>query len=154
MIRGGFWGGAWGLSWGGAWGEAWQLLNQPYQELSLKGQVFVRSYLTSIHSVEVAEQIVSVAALNNISVIDAEVVVTAKHYAASVESVRLSRKSKITPETTSTPSRQPSNSIAVKSAVPGVISVIREAFVMTATEQRSMDAIHNEQRAYLVKHSN
>ena len=77
MIRGAFWGGAWGLSWGGAWGEAWLLLNQPYQELSLKGQVFVRSYLTSIHSVEVAEQIVSVAAVNNISVIDAEVVVTA-----------------------------------------------------------------------------
>ena len=76
MIRSGFWGGAWGLSWGGAWGEAWLLLNQPYQELSLKGQVFVRSYLTSIHSVEVAEQIVSVAAVNNISVIDAEVVVT------------------------------------------------------------------------------
>ena len=76
MIRGGFWGGTWGLSWGGAWGEAWLLLNRPYQELSLKGQVFVRSYLTSIHSIEVAEQIVSVAALNNISVIDAEVVVT------------------------------------------------------------------------------
>lgn len=78
MIRGGYWGGSWGLSWGGTWGEAWLLLNQPYQELSLKGQVFVRSYLTSIHSVEVAEQIVSVAALNNISVIDAESVVTKK----------------------------------------------------------------------------
>jgi len=75
MIRGGYWGGAWGLSWAGTWGEAWLLLNQPYQELSLKGQVFVRSYLTRIHSVEAAERIVSVAALNNISVIDAEVVV-------------------------------------------------------------------------------
>lgn len=78
MIRGGYWGGSWGLSWAGTWGEAWLLLNQPYQELSLKGQVFVRSYLTRIHSVEVAERIVSVAALNNISVIDAEVVVAAK----------------------------------------------------------------------------
>lgn len=78
MIRGGYWGGSWGLSWAGAWGEAWLLLNQPYQELSLKGQVFVRSYLTSIHSVEVAEQIVSVAALNNISVVDAEVVLSAE----------------------------------------------------------------------------
>lgn len=78
MIHGGYWGGAWGLSWAGAWGEAWLLLNQPYQELSLKGQVFVRSYLTRIHSVEVAEQIVAVAALNNISVIDAETVVTKK----------------------------------------------------------------------------
>lgn len=78
MIRGGYWGGSWGLSWAGAWGEAWLLLNQPYQELSLKGQVFVRSYLTRTHSVEVAEQIVAVAALNNISVIDAESVVTKK----------------------------------------------------------------------------
>lgn len=78
MIRGGYWGGAWGLSWAGAWGEAWLLLNQPYQDLSLKGQVFVRSYLTRIHSVEIAERIVSVAALNNISVIDAESVVTKK----------------------------------------------------------------------------
>jgi len=85
MIRGGFWGGAWGLSWGGAWGEAWFLLNQPYQELSLKGQIFVRSYLTSIHSAEVVEQIVSVAALNNISVIDAEVVVAAKQTVAPVD---------------------------------------------------------------------
>ena len=95
MIRGGYWGGAWGLSWGGAWGEAWLLLNQPYQELSLKGQVFVRSYLTRIHSVEVAEQIVSVAALNNISVIDAEVVVAAKQTVTPVEAVRLSRKAKV-----------------------------------------------------------
>ena len=86
MIRGGYWGGAWGLSWAGTWGEAWLLLNQPYQELSLKGQVFVRSYLTRIHSVEVAEQIVAVAALNNISVIDAEVVVAAKTGEARLES--------------------------------------------------------------------
>lgn len=59
------------------------------------GQVFVRSYLTSIHSVEVAEQIVSVAALNNISVIDAEVVVAAKQTVTPVEAVRQSRKAKV-----------------------------------------------------------
>ena len=91
MIRGGYWGGAWGLSWAGAWGEAWLLLNQPYQELDLKGQVFVRSYLTRIHSVEVAERIVAVAALNNISVIDAEVVVAAK---LIPQSITISKKSK------------------------------------------------------------
>ena len=84
MIRGGYWGGAWGLSWAGTWGEAWLLLNQPYQDLSLKGQVFVRSYLTSIHSVEVAERIVSVAALNNISVIDAETAILSKHASQAV----------------------------------------------------------------------
>lgn len=71
MIRGGYWGGSWGLSWAGAWGEAWLLLNQPYQELSLKGQVFVRSYLTRIHSVEVAEQIVTYAHSENVSVLEA-----------------------------------------------------------------------------------
>lgn len=92
MIRGGFWGGAWGLSWGGAWGEAWLLLNQPYQELSLKGQIFVRSYLTSIHSGEVAEQIVSVAAVNNISVIDAEVIVTAKRVHEPMYSIECERE--------------------------------------------------------------
>ena len=95
MIRGGYWGGSWGMSWGGAWGEAWLLLNQPYQELSLKGQVFVRSYLASIHSLEVVEQIVSVAALNNISVIDAEVVVAAKQTVSTVDAVRQSRKAKV-----------------------------------------------------------
>lgn len=78
MIRGGYWGGAWGLSWAGAWGEAWFLLNQPYQELSLKGQVFVRSYLSSIHSVEVAERIVAVAAVRNISVLKAAVSLAAE----------------------------------------------------------------------------
>lgn len=100
MIRGGYWGGAWGLSWAGAWGEAWLLLNQPYQELSLKGQVFVRSYLTRIHSVEVAEQIVSVAALNNISVIDAEVVVTASSSEDRREMVKKRMPSRIQPQVT------------------------------------------------------
>lgn len=95
MIRGGYWGGSWGMSWAGAWGEAWLLLNQPYQELSLKGQVFVRSYLTRIHSVEVAERIVSVAALNNISVIDAEVVVTAQVSEARLDAVKKRPKSRI-----------------------------------------------------------
>lgn len=101
MIRGGYWGGAWGLSWGGAWGEAWFLLNQPYQELSLKGQVFVRSYLTRVHSVEVAERIVSVAALNNISVVDAEkVVVTTTKLIAQNKATRADTtqaKSKVVP---------------------------------------------------------
>ena len=96
MIRGGYWGGAWGMSWAGAWGEAWLLLNQPYQELSLKGQVFVRSYLTRIHSVEVAERIVAVAAMNNISVIDAEVVVAAKQFETRVESTRKSASEGVT----------------------------------------------------------
>ena len=100
MIRGGYWGGAWGLSWAGAWGEAWLLLNQPYQELSLKGQVFVRSYLERIHSVEVAEQIVAVAALNNISVIDAEVVVAAQVSEARLEAVKKRTPSRIQPQVT------------------------------------------------------
>lgn len=136
MIRGGFWGGAWGLSWGGAWGEAWLLLNQPYQELSLKGQVFVRSYLTSIHSVEVAEQIVSVAAVNNISVIDAEVVVTAKQTVSPVDAVRQSRKAKVEVA----PDYQPRQSPKVNP-----VAIYRQQGVVAATFMPSIDtASHNK----------
>lgn len=115
MIRGGYWGGAWGLSWGGAWGEAWLLLNQPYQELSLKGQVFVRSYLTRIHSVEVAEQIVAVAALNNISVLDAEAVVAAKTGEARLEAVKKRPPNRIQPqEQVKQPERKKTTELRVK----------------------------------------
>ena len=92
MIRGGYWGGAWGLSWAGTWGEAWLLLNQPYQELSLKGQVFVRSYLSRLYAADIADQIVSVATLNNLSVVDAEAVVAAKIARKSLSSVERSRE--------------------------------------------------------------
>ena len=131
MIRGGYWGGAWGLSWGGAWGEAWFLLNQPYQELSLKGQIFVRSYLTSIHSVEVVEQIVSVAALNNISVIDAEVVVTAKQTVTPVEAVRQSRKAKVE----IAPGYQPRQAPKVNP-----VAIYRQQGVVAATSMPRIDA--------------
>lgn len=125
MIRSGYWGGSWGLSWGGAWGEAWLLLNQPYQELSLKGQVFVRSYLTSIHSVEVVEQIVSVAALNNISVIDAETVVAAKQTVAPIEAVRRAKKPRIDPASTQAPTKRPVEQVATVSRKPGVVVMAR-----------------------------
>ena len=122
MIRGGYWGGAWGLSWAGAWGEAWLLLNQPYQELSLKGQVFVRSYLTSIHSVEVAEQIVAVAALNNISVIDAEVVVAAKQTVSTVDAVRRAKKARIDPAPAKTTLKRPAEQITATSRAQAVFA--------------------------------
>ena len=146
MIRGGFWGGAWGLSWGGAWGEAWLLLNQPYQELSLKGQVFVRSYLTRIHSVEVAEQIVSVAAVNNISVIDAEVVVTAKHHAASVESVRQSRKAKVEIAPEYQPRQEPKAQPVAIYRQQGVVAATFTPRIDAATYNPSL-AIAHEARA-------
>ena len=122
MIRGGYWGGAWGLSWAGAWGEAWLLLNQPYQELSLKGQVFVRSYLTRIHSVEVAERIVSVAALNNISVIDAEVVVTAKQTVSTVDAVRRAKKARIDPAPAKTTINRPVEQVTTTSRAQTVFA--------------------------------
>ena len=131
MIRGGYWGGAWGLSWGGAWGEAWLLLNQPYQELSLKGQLFVRSYLTTIHSAEVAEQIVSVAALNNLSVVDAEAVVAAKQTVTPVESVRQSRKAKVKIE----PEHQPRQA---QKAQP--MAIFRQQGMVAATFTPRIDA--------------
>ena len=138
MIRGGFWGGAWGLSWGGAWGEAWLLLNQPYQELSLKGQIFVRSYLTSIHSVEVVEQIVSVAAVNNISVIDAEVAVAAK-----VGETVLSLSSKSAERPTSQVSRgHPANRVSVRRQV------------LAVTAQPTIRVAHCEQAFHLINLAN
>lgn len=140
MIRGGYWGGAWGLSWGGAWGEAWLLLNQPYQELSLKGQVFVRSYLTSIHSVEVVEQIVSVAALNNISVIDAEVVVTAKQTVAPVEAVRRAKKARIDPASTQAPTKRPVEQVATVSHAQAVFST-SDSSPINATAQTAWLAV-------------
>ena len=121
----------WGASWGGTWGVSWGYLEIPYQELSLKGQVFVRSYLTSIHSVEVVEQIVSVAAVNNISVIDAEVAVTAKHQAASVESVRRSRKAKVEIVPEYQPRQEPK-------AQP--VAIYRQQGVVAATFMPRIDA--------------
>ena len=153
MIRGGYWGGAWGLSWAGTWGEAWFLLNQPYQELSLKGQVFVRSYLTSIHSVEVAEQIVSVAALNNISVIDAEVVVTAKQTVTPVEAVRQSRKAKveIVPEyqPRQAPKAQPvaiyrQQGMVAATFTPRIDAATYNPAIAVAYEARAINAIRGE----------
>lgn len=154
MIRGGFWGGAWGLSWGGAWGEAWFLLNQPYQELSLKGQIFVRSYLTSIHSVEVVEQIVSVAALNNISVIDADVVVTAKQTVTPVDAVRRAKKARIDPATTSAPIKRPVEQVATVSRAQAVFSVGRAITAAATTSQHKLTASNNAQRVDLIKYAN
>ena len=133
MIRGGYWGGSWGLSWAGAWGEAWLLLNQPYQELSLKGQVFVRSYLTRIHSIEVAEQIVSVAALNNISVLDAEVVVAAKHTASPVEAIRRAKKTRI---------EQPSSGVPAE-ATPHQIADTKQKDIAVLHRVPALSIFHN-----------
>ena len=151
MIRGGYWGGAWGLSWGGAWGEAWQLLNQPYQELSLKGQIFVRSYLTSIHSVEVAEQIVSVAALNNISVIDAEVVVTAKHTVSPVDAVRRSRKAKVEIAPEYQPRQAPKvNPVAIYRQ-QGVVAATFTPRIDAATYNPAIAVAHEAQAVHAIR---
>ena len=154
MIRGGYWGGAWGMSWAGAWGEAWLLLNQPYQELSLKGQVFVRSYLTRIHSVEVAEQVVAVAALNNISVIDAEAVVAAKQTVSTVDAVRRAKKARIDPATTSAPIKRPVEQITAASRAQAVFSVGRAITAAATTSQHKLTASNNAQRVDLIKYAN
>lgn len=151
MIRGGFWGGAWGLSWGGAWGEAWQLLNQPYQELSLKGQIFVRSYLTSIHSVEVVEQIVSVAALNNISVIDAEVVVTAKHTAVPVDAVRQSRKAKVEIAPEYQPRQEPKAQPVAIYRQQGVVAATFTPRIDAATYNPAIAVAHEAQAVHAIR---
>ena len=151
MIRGGFWGGAWGLSWGGAWGEAWLLLNQPYQELSLKGQIFVRSYLTSIHSVEVVEQIVSVAAVNNISVIDAEVVVTAKHTTSSVDAVRQSRKAKVEIAPEYQPRQEPKAQPVAIYRQQGVVAATSMPRIDAATYNPAIAVAHEAQAVHAIR---
>lgn len=155
MIRGGFWGGAWGLSWGGAWGEAWFLLNQPYQELSLKGQIFVRSYLTSIHSVEVAEQIVSVAALNNISVVDADVVVAAKTGEARLEAVKKRTPSRVQPqEQVKQPERKKPLELTAKYSQPTIFVEQRNMSISAETTQPGLIAHHNAMRVDLINYVN
>lgn len=155
MIRGGFWGGAWGLSWGGAWGEAWLLLNQPYQELSLKGQIFVRSYLTSIHSVEVVEQIVSVAALNNISVIDAEVVVTVSSSEDRREVVKKRPKSRIEqPNQAKQPERKKTPELRVKQSQLAVFVEQRGRSISAETMQAALVAYSNTVRVDLINYVN
>ena len=152
MIRGGYWGGSWGLSWAGAWGEAWLLLNQPYQELSLKGQVFVRSYLTRIHSVEVAEQIVAVAALNNISAIDAEVVVVAaKTGEVRLEAVKKRPPSRIQPqEQVKQPERKKPLELVAKYSQPAIFVEQRSMSISAESTQPSLVARHNAMRVDLI----
>lgn len=155
MIRGGYWGGAWGLSWGGSWGEAWFLLNQPYQELSLKGQVFVRSYLTRIHSVEVAEQIVSVAALNNISVIDAEVVVTARQGETRVEAVKKRTPSRIQPqEQVKQPERKKPLTLTAVCSQQAVFAKQSAKSISAKTQPASLAVCHNAMQADLINYVN
>ena len=151
MIRGGYWGGAWGLSWAGAWGEAWLLLNQPYQELSLKGQVFVRSHLTRIHSVEIAEQIVSVAALNNISVIDAEVVVTAKQTVAPIEAVLQSRKAKVEIAPEHQPRQSPKAQPVAIYHQQGVVAATFVSRIDTATYNPAIAVAHKAQAVHAIR---
>ena len=154
MIRGGYWGGAWGLSWAGAWGEAWLLLNQPYQELSLKGQVFVRSYLSSIHSVEVAERIVSVAALNNISVLDAEAVVAAQAGEARLDAVKKRPKSRIEqPKQAKQPERKKQIDLTVLYSQKAVFAEQHRASISAEATQASLVAYHNAMRADLINYA-
>ena len=151
MIRGSYWGGAWGLSWAGAWGEAWLLLNQPYQELSLKGQVFVRSYLTRIHSVEVAEQIVAVAALNNISVLDAEVVVAAKTGESRLEAVKKRRPSKVNPsEQVKQPAKKKPVELTARQSQPVLFAEQHGASLSVEATQPSLIGRHNAMRVDLI----
>lgn len=151
MIRGGYWGGAWGLSWAGAWGEAWLLLNQPYQELSLKGQVFVRSYLTRIHSVEIAEQIVAVAALNNISVIDAEVVVTVSSSEDRREVVKKRVQRKIEPpKSDDRLDRKKPIELAAKHVQPEMYAKQGRSVLVEKESSRQLVVCHNVMRVDLI----
>lgn len=70
---------AWGKSWGFAWGNAWGLLERPYVDLSNAERVYVRELLSAIYVRDDVEQIVSVAATQQISVVDAEQVLCVRY---------------------------------------------------------------------------
>ena len=145
----------WGISWGNSWGSAWGFLVGPYAELSLKGQVFVRSYLSSIHSVEVAERIVSVAALNNISVVDAEVVVAAKTGEARLEAVKKRTPSRIPPpEQVKQPERKKTTELRVKQSQLAVFVEQRGRSISAETMQAVLVAYSNTVRVDLINYVN
>ena len=72
------WGGAWGMAWGDAWGLTTALLETPYNDLSFKDQVFVRSALLSVYAQSVADRVVVCAMLNRLSILDAVAAVTVR----------------------------------------------------------------------------
>ena len=116
-----------------------------------KGQVFVRSYLTRIHSVEVVEQIVSVAALNNISVIDAEVVIAAKQTVAPVEVVRQSRKAKIEVAPDYQPRQAPKvNPVAIYRQ-QGVVAATFMPRIDTASYNKAIAVAHEAQAINVIR---
>lgn len=82
---------AWGKAWGFAWGNAWGLLQAPYVDLSGAEKVFVRSVLDAVWSQQTVEQIVSVATLNRISVLDAATVLRVVDVSATEQLTRAAR---------------------------------------------------------------
>lgn len=144
MIRGGYWGGSWGLSWAGAWGEAWLLLNQPYQELSLKGQVFVRSYLTRIHSVEVAERIIAFAATNNLSIVDSALSLSVKHGADHLSVIRKVAQSTQKPAATQPLKRGQKPSISAMLRQPSILAKAIQNEIAASSQAQSVNIISNQ----------
>lgn len=145
----------WGQSWGACWGACWGFLVVPYAKLSLKGQVFVRSYLTRIHSVEVAERIVSVAALNNISAVDAEVVVAAKTGEVRLEAIKKRTPSRIQPqEQVKQPERKKPLELTAKYSQPAVFVEQRNMSISAEATQPSLVARHNAMRVDLINYVN
>ena len=62
---------AWGDSWGDSWGLSWGVFEQPYTELKPNLKLFVRTELHKLFVQFEVEQIIAVAELNSLSVLDA-----------------------------------------------------------------------------------
>ena len=62
---------AWGDSWGDAWGFSWGVFNEPYPSLSPGVRLFVLAELHRVFVQFEVEQIIAVAELNSLSVLDA-----------------------------------------------------------------------------------
>ena len=62
---------AWGDSWGDSWGLSWGVFEQPYTELKPNLKLFVLAELSKVFVHSDVEQIIAVAELNSLSVLDA-----------------------------------------------------------------------------------
>ena len=144
----------WGISWGNSWGDSWGAFTTPFQKLDFSKQLFVRSALNTLYAKSVVERIVSVAALNNISVIDAEVVVAAKQTVSTVDAIRRAKKARIDPAPANTTLKRPVEQITTTSRAQAVFSVGRAITAAATTSQHKLTASNSAQRVDLIKYSN
>ena len=149
---------AWGDSWGDAWGFSWGVFNEPYPSLSPGVRLFVLAELHMVFVQSEVEQIIAVAELNSLSVLDAasahflaitqgtgtgvdriifasQMTVSLEDDQVSVIQRRCEREVDWTPpETTATPSDQP-NCITAHTTEPCVVVCLKPTVVRLVMDE-------------------